>query len=211
MRKVKSSKIYTQEWHRTRRVDPMEGIAKMRCRWGGCCNDIRGWFSTGWIRKISSHIYKRQFFFFLHGKKYMTSYSSSLSYHLLFILNTYEFTVFMSHFSNNRKKYPRFFQSRPNPSLFVTQKRKERKGNFGGKKIWRRKCSVHISLLKLICVSVYSETRMWYTHIVIPCVMHARARKKFKLAKSGDLTLYPLFLFLEYIIPNAHTWILRLI
>lgn len=28
MRKVKSSKIYTQEWHRTRKVDSMEGIAK---------------------------------------------------------------------------------------------------------------------------------------------------------------------------------------
>ncbi len=37
--------------------------------------------------------------------------------------------------TTTEKKFPSFFQSRPNPSLFVTQKkRKERKGNFGGKK-----------------------------------------------------------------------------
>lgn len=204
MRKVKSSKIYTQEWHRTRKVDPMEGIAKkMRCRWGGCCNDIRGWFSTGWIRIISSQ--RRQSFFFTSWKKI---------HDLLLIIIIISPPLYPKHIwvycvyvalQQQQKKIPSFFQSRSNPSLFVTQKKTEKKEK--AILVVKKNCeeeSVRYTYKFTqahMCVCVY-ETRMWYTLWFLVLCMHAR-EKKFKLAKSGDLTLYPSF-FGIHIIPNVH-------
>lgn len=151
MRKVKSSKIYTQEWHierRKRRSKMWKGfLQNERCRRkGGCCNDIRGWFCTGWIRIIS---WKTEMFFFL------LLFMEKIHDLLLIIIiispplypkHIWVYCVYVA-LQQQQKKYPRFSNRVLTHLYSFTQRkkheRKERKGNFGGKK--------------------YEEESIWYT------------------------------------------------